>query len=386
MDRADLRERHERQRKHLWAGAVAAALWAGCFSLDLGFAQGQMAQNAQGIMSEVLPAGETAPVGNSEDAADDPAIWLHPTDPSQSRIIGTDKQGGLVLYDLAGTIVQIVPGFRPNNVDVRYGFALGGRTVDLVGTNNREDNTLWLFWMHPERGTLYRTGRAFPAGLEVYGYCLYRSAETGKFYVFVNAKSGEMRQFEIVDDASVVRLELVRSFHVGSQLEGCVADDENAILYVGEENIGIWRYGAEPDFENEDRKLVDLTGPRGHLTADLEGLTLYLSPSGGGYLIASSQGDSTFAIYERGRGNPFVGRFRIGRTSGIDAVSGTDGIAVSSAALGPKYPGGLFVAQDDLNDEGNQNFKLVAWPDIARAFLPPLDVTPAYDPRAGLNE
>lgn len=39
---------------------------------------------------------------------DDPAIWIHPTDPSKSLIVGTDKEvgGGLYVYDLSGKIVK----------------------------------------------------------------------------------------------------------------------------------------------------------------------------------------------------------------------------------------------------------------------------------------
>jgi 3-phytase len=39
----------------------------------------------------VAAAGETTPVPHGGDAADDPAIWIHPTDPGQSTIIGSGK-------------------------------------------------------------------------------------------------------------------------------------------------------------------------------------------------------------------------------------------------------------------------------------------------------
>ena len=53
----------------------------------------------------------------------------------------------------------------------------------------------------------------------------------------------------------------------------------------------------------------------------------------------------------------------------VDAVSHTDGIDVTSAAL-PGYPSGLLVAQDDANPRAgvDQNFKLVDWRDIERAI------------------
>ena len=43
----------------------------------------------------------------------------------------------------------------------------------------------------------------------------------------------------------------------------------------------------------------------------------------------------------------------------VDAVTGSDGIEVSTANLGPAFPNGAFVTQDDSNDGLNQNFKLV---------------------------
>ena len=46
-------------------------------------------------------------------------------------------------------------------------------------------------------------------------------------------------------------------------------------------------------------------------------------------------------------------------------TSGTDGIDVTNISLGSAFPQGVFVAQDDVNDSGNQNFKLVPWHVIA---------------------
>ena len=44
----------------------------------------------------------TEPVPSAGDAADDPAIWIHPDDPARSLVIGTDKKGGLEAYSLDG--------------------------------------------------------------------------------------------------------------------------------------------------------------------------------------------------------------------------------------------------------------------------------------------
>ncbi len=73
---------------------------------------------------------QTVPVPSGGDAADDPALWLHPFHPEQSLLLGTDKQGGLHVYNLDGSQRQLVGrGCHPNNVDVLCGFLLGGQVV-----------------------------------------------------------------------------------------------------------------------------------------------------------------------------------------------------------------------------------------------------------------
>ncbi len=108
----------------------------------------------------------------------------------------------------------------------------------------------------------------------------------------------------------------------------------------------------------------------GLLVADVEGLTLAYGANGTGYLLASSQGDSTIAVYARTGGNPFVERFSIGGTGGIDAVSDTDGIDVTSVNAGPEFAHGLLVAHDAANSGAStSNLKYVPLDQI-------LDLTP----------
>jgi len=326
-------------------------------------------------------------VPTSGDAADDPAIWIHPTNAALSVVLGTDKDSGIGVYDLAGNELQFLSVGELNNVDLRVRFPLGGALVDIATASNRSNDTISAFAIDPTTGLLSNiaAGSGVATGLTLYGYCMYASS-TGKFYGFVNSKDGDVEQYELFDNGSgLVTGSLVRSFSVGSQTEGCVADDEAGVFYIGEEEVGIWRYGAEPS-DGTTRTLVDTTGIGGHLTADVEGLAIYYEPYGEGYLIASSQGIHEYVIYERSGSNDYVGTFAIVAGNGIDGTTATDGIEVTNVAMGSAFPMGMFVVQDGENTGGNQNYKCVKWEDIAQAFAPPLSIDTVWNPRPACSD
>jgi 3-phytase len=322
----------------------------------------------------VAATAETEPVITEGDAADDAAFWIHPRDPSGSRIIATDKNLGLVVYDLAGRRIQVVRGSRPNNVDVRDGFPLGGRRVALVTAGRRGDGTIGIYRVIPETGRLEGVAARRIATVPPYGSCMYHSRASDRFYYFVNSKAGEPRleQWQLFDDGGGrVDARRVRSFALGAAAEGCVADDELGHLYLGIQSQGIRKYGAEPGAGSAYR-VVDRSAPEGHLFGQVEGLALYAVEQGRGFLIASSQGSDDYTVYAREGENAYRGAFRIVAGTGVDAVNHTDGIDVVASDLGPDFPAGVFIAQDHENPGGNQNFKLVAWRQVDEA----LELTP----------
>jgi 3-phytase len=98
------------------------------------------------------------------------------------------------------------------------------------------------------------------------------------------------------------------------------------------------------------------------LVDDIEGLAIARNAEGRAWLVASSQGDNAYALFDLATGKP-AGRFRInGGTLG--GTSDTDGIEVVLGDFGPQYPEGLFMAQDGDNAPKAQNFKLLSWRSI----------------------
>jgi len=319
----------------------------------------------------VKPALETPPVETWGDAADDPAIWVHPADPALSVVIGTDKNLGLYVYDLEGRLLQTVADGRMNNVDLRDGFLVDGEARTLVAASNRTHKSISLYYLDHGTRRLAAAGEIPTGFADPYGLCMYASA-TGGHYVFVNdSGDGRVRQWRITAGNGRAGGELLREFVVGSQAEGCAADDETGDLYVAEEDGGFWKYSAQPD-GGDVRREIDRTGGPNGLEADIEGVAIWYGQGGGGYVVLSNQGADNYAVYRRDGDNAFVGLFHVvaDPASGIDGVSETDGLDVTSAPLGARFPRGLLVVQDGRNlaPRERQNFKYVSWEDVAAAL------------------
>ncbi|MHC9083831.1 phytase [Luteimonas sp. RIT-PG2_3] len=325
-------------------------------------------------VAAVTATVETVPAGSYGDAADDPAIWANPTDPARSLVIATDKKAGLYLYDMQGKVVQFLPDGKMNNVDLREDFALGGDKVVLVTASNRTDKSIAIYRLDTVARRLVNVADGVqPTGLgDPYGLCMYRSKASGDTYVFINGDDTRKRQWRLVDAGNgKVRAQHVRDMTFDSQTEGCVADDETGALYVNEEDVALWRMSAEADGGN-DKTAVDRVDANPAVKDDLEGIGLYDLGGGRGYLVVSSQGNDTYAVYRREGKQEYLGSFAVvaDPERGIDGISETDGLEVSSRNLGPGFEHGAMIAQDGRNvmPVENQNYKYVPWAAIARAL------------------
>ena len=140
----------------------------------------------QALMARVAivsPSVQTVPVTTFGDAADDPAIWVHPDDPAMSIIIGTQKKRGINVYDMSGKLLQSREDARINNVDIRYGFMLGGEAVDIVTASNRTHQSIAIWKVDPVTRTLIEIADGvIPTEMgDPYGLCMYVSAKTGEY-------------------------------------------------------------------------------------------------------------------------------------------------------------------------------------------------------------
>lgn len=343
---------------------LAALALCGCATTQAGprWASGEQPAIVHAVV-------ETVVTNDSEVDADDPALWADATDPSRAVMFGTDKTDGLYVHNLDGSVRQFLPSGAVNNVDLRIGFPAGGRDdMVLVGATNDQHMGINLYLFDPR--TLETRDYGFiPTNMgEPYGFCMGKRGRD--FYLIANNKLGDIRIWQVAANGDVPGVALVRSLKLGSQLEGCVVDDVADMLYIGEEDVGIWRFDFDPKGSSDAVSVAKIDRQR--ITDDVEGLTI-MRDGPNNYLIASSQGDDTYAVFRiEEAGETYVGRFTITARGDIDGVTSTDGIDAWSGPIGD-YPEGLIAVHDDMDEpnRGQQNYKLVDWRDIKRAMQLP---------------
>ena len=327
----------------------------------------------------LTPAVRTDPV---PDDPDDPAIWVHPSDPARSLIIGTNKvkapAGALVVFGLDGKARQTVAGLdRPNNVDVEYGLALGTGRADIAVAAERLQGRLRVYRV-TEGGiediasagnTRVFAGRADEAAAPM-GIALYRRPADGAVFAVVAPKagprSGYLGQYRLEDDGSGrVKTTFVRyfgSFSGAGEIEAVAVDDETGYIYYADEGDGIHKYHADPAHPDAARELAHFG--RDGFRADREGIAIYTQPGGKGFIVCTDQlpGSSEYRFYARegepGRPHDHNRVLKVVR-GGADA---TDGLEIVARPLGPNFPAGLMVAMNS----GGRNFLLYRWEDVAR--------------------
>lgn len=389
------------------------------------------ATQAQGLLQADWTV--QTPVIAAPGDGDDPAIWLHPTDSSKSLVIATAKNGGLRVYDLNATQVQsllnanatvdgVNQASRLNNVDVQYGFKLAdGSRADVAVFTDRGQDRLRMFMITDTPGAplqeiamsssspsrLYPngigTGQAIGTQATGYGITLWRDQGADKLYALVNQRrEAVVSQFELVATSDGFKTSLVNTWQfpttfqgtalsAGSrrQFEGMVVDQQTGMLFAAQEDVGIWRInlntGAADSAPIVRSQEFDPSSP---LVADVEGLTIRYGANGSGALLVSSQGNSTFQVFDRSSYG-YLGGFTIAKTGVADSgVDNSDGMDVTSFAL-PGFEKGLVVVHDGFNGlpqaDNTTNFKYVPWQNVVgtlpSALSAYLDPVAGFDPR-----
>lgn len=303
---------------------------------------------------------------------DDPAIWIHPSDPKKSLIIGTDKnrEGGLYVFDLKGHMLTdrcVSPLQRPNNVDIEYGLMLDGQRYDIAVTTERLTHKLRVFSL-PDMTPIDNGGLEVFVGetgedrRDLMGISLYKRASDHAIFATVGRKTGPsgdyLWQYQLHDNGSgKLAATLVRRFGTFSginEIEAIATDDQLGYIYYSDEGAGVRKYYADPALGNKELALFATEG----FSEDHEGISVYCDGPKQGYIIVSDQGANKFHLFprqgtaEEPHHHPQVKVVEL-------ATIESDGSEVTAIAVSEKFPRGLFVAMSD-----NRTFQLYSWQDL----------------------
>lgn len=306
---------------------------------------------------------------------DDPAIWVNRQNPAESLVLGTDKDvdGALMVFGLDGVErkdLSVRGLLRPNNVDLAYDIELGGKKVDVAVVAERFAHRLRVYTLPDMRPV---DGGGIPVfegerARDVMGIALYRRPADGALFAIVSRsdfgapQQGYLHQYRLVDDGTgTLHGVFVRAFGDWSgkkEIEALAVDTELGYVYASDETHGIRKYLADPAAEDAEDELAvfGLTG----FARDHEGISIYPTGPGTGYILVSDQQANMFRIFTREgtATDPHDHKFLAAvKLSTLDS----DGSDVTAAAI-PGFPGGLFVGMST-----DQTFHYYAWDDIAKA-------------------
>jgi 3-phytase len=303
--------------------------------------------------------------------SDDPAIWVHPSDPSKSLIIGTDKggdtgEGGLYVFDLSGKIdrSKTIKLSRPNNVDISYGLKLNGEKTDIAVCTERNTNSIRVFSL-PDMKVI--DGGGIPVFEDSplkspMGVALFTD-KSGEIYAIVGRKTGPVTgylyQYKLTSDSKgLVKGNLVRKFGNFSgkkEIEAIAVDNELGYVYCSDEGVGVRTYYAHPDSSDVELALFATKGIR----QDHEGLSIYKANDGTGFILLSDQQANAFQIFPREgtatnpHDHPMIKKI-------FTSTMESDGSDVSNVSFHKTFSNGLFVA---MSTDGT--FQFYRWEDIA---------------------
>lgn len=173
----------------------------------------------------------------------------------------SSEEKGLLLLDGSGKLLSSLKG-PYELVDMRKDVQIGNTAQAVAVTLDYERNRLVLASLNQTTGKLQKLAELPTPNYGIDGLCLYQGLQD-HLYAFVLDGRGIGEQWLLIDGTrNVVDPQLVRSLKVPPNSSFCSVDDSTDMLYVSEENLGVWAYGAQPE-ASLDRHLIQVVQPHG---------------------------------------------------------------------------------------------------------------------------
>ncbi len=305
------------------------------------------------------------------------AIWTHPTQPSQSLVIGTDvsRKGSVLLYDLAGKELQKISGIRlPYGMAVSTGYKLGDQAIDIAVTAEGDASRLRIFGINPAERRLWEiegdtrvlVGETGTDGRPL-GVAVHRDSR-GRTLALVSRKSnqddaGIIFVYELRASEGRINAVLIRDLGEFSRrglVENILVDDHYGTVFYYDQIQGVRKYEIAPETSDDLQE-------QGRFAADgwerfCTGMTMMptVKPGFGYLLMVDRSGRRTGMRFFRREGavdNPAVHEAMTKRASLVSAL--VNSIASTPQSM-PKFPEGLVV----VGSQATMTYDFYSWRDI----------------------
>ncbi len=306
------------------------------------------------------------------------AVWVTPDTEHPYRsllLVSDEKAQALTVYDMEGRVVDVQQVPKPGVIDVRYNFPLAGKKVDIIAVlQRRNGDRVRIYTIDPAKPKLIRidddkitVGKGSSSG------CLYHSISTNRFFWINTYRSGTVRRFQLSNNGQgkITATPLSQKISMVSACEGAYADDDTGILYVCERLLGVWAFGADPEWKGQPRLLIKV-GQHG-LERPVKNIGIFPRPGLEGYILVNSFTSRRYIILDR-RTWAYVGFFLI--RGGLKS----DAIALANQKFSSLFQEGVILA-NVLPDDGKPYVGVFSWHSLADSMNPPLKGGPPWDPR-----
>ena len=279
-----------------------------------------------------------------------------------SQLMIVSSSAGLDVLDDDGTRLQHIPARHFGDIDVAS-LPTEESHFTVLGASSRPPGERGMALFRFENvigGEFTRWGTVRTDIARPTGFCMRQWR--GQVTAVVTGGAGEVRVFAVSEGpgGQVAAREQGR-FRLRSRVSGCAIDAVAGHLYLSEAGQGLWRYPLDP--ASSAAPLLVQAVDRVRLRAPVEGVALL--DDFGRYLLVSSRGDSSIAVWKLSSEPQWLGRF-IAPAGRVDGVTGTTGLDAYGGMFGD-FLQGVVVLQDSAND-GGQNFKLVDWQEVRVAL------------------
>ena len=318
--------------------------------------------------------------------ADSPAVWVSTEAPDESLLFVTEKDLDRVevwyaatglphesLPFLGGEVDSSEPGQfnRPNGVWILYHVPFRETFCDILLVTDQRNTRVQIFRL-PEL-TYFGEFANDDLG-KPYGFASYHDGTDIFIYVTDAVETQKVKRYRLVERGEVLGAELLATFGEESGpgafrrgVESMVADPVHNRLHLCGDEGGDFIHV----FDLEGR-YTGITYGEPEFQYDQEGIVLYDTGAGQGYLIASDQyrggNPNEFEVFDR-VSLESLGHFECPRDAPL-ITSNTDGAYLSQRPL-LGFPNGAFFAVNDDKDTHAYD-----WTDIAEAMdleIVPLD-------------